>query len=265
MKIPKLLPFACILAGPLSGPCSAAVLFTDNFTVDANINDPNYQFNSPGRQGGSLATLTYTPRFLDLGSQEQVGNESTFPGNPDALLLAFGGGARIDFDFATIPSAIEIRFDGTLSNGASGDASNWISLNIGRLDQDNFVTTGAFGLLFRANGETQYFDHSGSGVAGVSGANLGFNVFTDYRVVLSDAAGTGSAFGTNGSKVSYYQGGNLLDTLTIGQLDLASGRIGLGAISIGGIDNLQVSAIPEPSVAGLAGLAGLLALRRRRR
>lgn len=264
--IPRsLLAPVVLLAASVVAPCAqAAVLFTDNFTVDANVNDPNYQYNSPGRQGGSLATLTYTPRFPDLGSQEQVGNASTFPGNSNALLLAFGGAVRVDYDFATIPLPIEISFDGIVSNGVSGDATNWISVNIGRLDQTNFVTTGEFGMLFRANGGTEYFDHSGSGVAGSSGANIGFNTFTDYRLVLSDTAGTGSPFGTNGSKVSYYQGGNLLGTIAIGQLSATSGYIGFGATSVGGIDNLRISSVPEPTVMGLLSLAGLCAVRRKR-
>jgi len=256
---------AVLLAASLMAPCApAAVLFTDNFTVDANVNDPNYQYNVSGRQGGTLSTLTYTARFPDLGSQEQVGNASTFPGNSNALLLAFGGAVRIDYDFATVPAPIEISFDGIISNGVSGDDTNWISLNIGRLDQTNFVTTGEFGILFRANGGTQYFDHSGTGITGTSGTNIGFNTFTDYRVILSDTEGTGSPFGTNGSKVSYYQGGNLLGTIDIGQLSATSGYIGLGATSVGGIDNLRISSVPEPSVAVMAGLVGLLSLRRRR-
>ena len=54
-------PFvSCLLLASLFAPCPGAVLFTDNFTVDANINDPNYQYDSPGRQGGTLSTLTYT-------------------------------------------------------------------------------------------------------------------------------------------------------------------------------------------------------------
>lgn len=259
-------PLACpvgLLLGSLLAPCSAAVLFTDNFTVDANVNDPNYQYDSAGRQGGTLATLTYTARFPDLGSQEQVGNTTTFPGNSNALLMAFGGGVRIDYDFATVAFPLEIRFDGIVSNGVSGDATNWISFNIGQLAQTNFVTTGEFGILFRANGGTEYFDH-GSGATGVSGANVGFNTFTDYRIVLSDTAGTGSAFGSNGSVVSYYQGGNLLGTINIGQLSSSAGYFGFGATSVGGIDNLQISSVPEPGAVGLAGLAGLMVLRRRR-
>ncbi len=257
-------PFvSCLLLASLFAPCPGAVLFTDNFTVDANINDPNYQYDSPGRQGGTLSTLTYTERFAGTGSQEQVGNSTTFPGNSNALLLAFGGGARINYDFATVSGPLEITFDGIVSDGVSGDATNWVSFNIGQLAQDNFVTTGEFGILFRANGGTEYFDH-GSGTTGVSGTNIGFNVFTDYRIVLSDTAGTGSAFGSNGSVISYYQGGTLLDTITIGQLSATSGYLGFGATSIGGIDNLQISSVPEPGAAALAGLAGLMVLRRRR-
>lgn len=257
----------CGLAALLAlsaAPASAVVLFTDNFTVDANVNNPNYQ-STLGRQGGTLAPLNYIERVAGAGNQEQVGNASTFPGNSNALLAAFGGAVRIDYNFATIPQPIEIRFDGIVSNGASGDATNWISLNIGRTNQDNFVTTGEFGILFRANGGTQYFDHSGSGITGVSGTNIGFNTFTDYRIVLSDTAGTGSAFAGNGSVVTYYQGGNLLGTINIGQLSNTAGYIGLGATSIGGFDNLQISTVPEPSACGIAGLAALVALRRRRR
>jgi len=242
----------------------ADILLTDDFTVSANVNDPNFELGL-GRQGGSLAapTLSYVERFAGPGNQEQVGNSTTFTGNFNALLLAFGGGVYLDYDFSAVAAPLEISFDRVLSNGASANDNDWVSLNIlGNTGQDNFVTAADFGILFRANGGTELFDH-GANTAGISGTNTGFDVFAPYRVVLSDSAGTGSAFGSGGSLVSYYEGSTLLDSVSVGQL--TGGYIGLGANSIGGIDNLQISSIPEPGSLSLMALAaGLLVLCRRR-
>jgi hypothetical protein len=244
-------------------PASAVVLFTDNFTVDANMNDVNFELAN-GRQGGTLASttpITYTSRFA--GGYQQVGNTSTFPGNSNALLLDFGGAAFLNYDFAAVSSPIAISFDGIVSSGNSTDTQNWIGMQIlGNTAQGNFVNQSDFGILFRGTGETQYFDH-GTGTVGASGPNTGLDVFNQYMVVLSDAAGTGSAFGTGGSVVSYYENGTLLGTATIGQL--TGGYIGFSATNIAGIDNLSIATIPESSSLAIAGLAGGLLLVRRRK
>ncbi len=69
----------------------------------------------------------------------------------------------------------------------------------------------ALAFHLRRNGTTTIYDH-GVATAGASGTNFGENVLVDYKVVLSNTAGTGPPFGSNGSKVSYYQSGTLLGT-----------------------------------------------------
>ncbi len=262
----KILVPALILPALAQIAPATTVLLTDDFTVSANVNNPNFELGN-GRQGGSLAlpTLSYIERFPGTGSQEQVGNATTFTGNANALLLAFGGGVVIDYNFATIATPIEISFDRVLSNGNSPLITNWVSVNIlNNTFQSNFVTDADFGILFRANGDTELFNSAilPGDRTGISGTNTGFDVFSTYRVILSDTAGTGSAFAGNGSTVSYYEGDRLLETRQLSQL--TGGYIGFGANSIGGIDNLQIISIPEASsmLLGCLGAAGLLRRRR---
>lgn len=265
MMIPKksrsVILGAAVLALTLPlGTASAVVLFTDNYTVTANANDTNFDLANPGRQGGTLATptLSYTDTFP--GGYEQVGNPETFAGNANALLLDYGGSTFINYNFASIPSALSISFDRSIVSG-NPDLSDWVSLQVSSA-LGKGVTQADFGILFRGNGGTQLFQ-SGTGVDGAAGSNTGYNVFTNYTVVLSDLAGTGSAFGTGGSMVTYYEGSTLVGSKVLNQL--TTGYIGFGATSVGGFDNLVIQTVPETSSMALLGLAGgLFGMRRRR-
>ncbi|MDB6078457.1 MAG: hypothetical protein JWO82_2204, partial [Akkermansiaceae bacterium] len=217
--IPKSSPskaFAAALALALPlGSASAVVLFTDNFSVTANMNDTNFDLANPGRQGGTLATPTLSYSDLAPGGYEQVGNTTTFAGNPNALLLDNGGTTYINYNFAAVTSAISISFDRIIASG-NPDLSDWVSLQVnGAAGAGPGVTGADFGILFRGNGGTQLFQVGQGGVDGASGTNTGYGVFTNYTVVLSDLAGTGSAFGTGGSLVTYYEGSTLLGSQTL--------------------------------------------------
>jgi hypothetical protein len=94
--------------------------------------------------------------------------------------------------------------------------------------------------------------------------------FADEQLItfiISDVTGGGSAF-TNGAStdiVKMYVNGSLTNTFTGLNLGTDDQYISFHARnSIAYIDNLSITAIPEPSAALLGGL-GLLALLRRRR
>ena len=70
-----------------------------------------------------------------------------------------------------------------------------------------------------------------------------------YRIVLSDTAGTGSAFNGNGSKAALYNGATLVGTYTLPQLAPGDGYLSFGANPYNGscnitrIDNLSISRV----------------------
>jgi hypothetical protein len=85
--------------------------------------------------------------------------------------------------------------------------------------------------------------------------------------VLSNASGTGSAFNSDGANdtVKMFVGGVLTNTFTGLDLNPADQFISFHAnSSVANIDNLSITAIPEPSAALLGGLGALALLRRRR-
>lgn len=243
---------------------SAVVLFTDNFDA-TGPGSPNDQITNPGRQGGTLATLGYLQ-----ANNVQIGNMTTLPPSPgsglgDEFLAAFSGTAYVNFNFSSISSPLEVTFLGLVSSISNEGLTDWVSLNIGNATGVPFVNgANVSSILFRANGGTEVWNH-GSNAPGGSGFAPGFDVWSNYKVVLSDTAGTGSAFTGNGSRADYYINGSLLGTLTINQLTAGEGFFGFSASRIVGYDNISISSVPEPTAALLIpGCLGLMALRRRR-
>ncbi len=254
----------------------AVVLFTDNFDVtgpsfssppDNTGIGPNFDAANPGRQGGTLATPTLGYLF---SGNVQVGNTTTLAIAPGSALgdeMLVSGTATVNFNFATIGTPIEINFNG-LPDFNNGNQDNWFSFTVGDVGDGRFVNAAGldFGMLFRANGGTQYFVDSAA-TTGTAGPAVGLNTWSTYKIILSDAAGTGSAFGTGSSRVDYYQNGALLGTATLGSpLTADQGYIGFGTSSISGIDNLSIASVPEPSamMACLGSVAGFALLRRRK-
>lgn len=262
MKIRPVLQSLALLAFTAVSP-AATVLFTDNYDATSN-QTPNDQLTNPGRQGGTLANLGY----LQSGNV-QIGNTTTLPPNTpsglgDEFLAAFGGFAYINHDFSTQTVPLEITFRGVVSSLAGADTSDWVSLSIGSSSIQFVNQSNVASVLFRANGATELWN-LGSNAVGGTGSAPGLDVWSDYKIVLSDTAGTGSAWGSGGSRADYYLNGNLLGTFNMTQLTAGNGYLGFAANRIVGYDDLKITAIPEPSAAllGLAGLAGCIFLRRR--
>ena len=121
---------ASLLAVARTSP--ATTLLTDNFTVDANSGNPNFEIGN-GRQGGIDATSPYTT----WGPQTQVGNTATDVGQPgqplngNYLLLADYSGAQNNLDVATATGAtgpLIVSFDmyfHTGGNPGGGDPTYW--------------------------------------------------------------------------------------------------------------------------------------------
>jgi hypothetical protein len=232
---------------------AAVVLLTDNFSGNtypgADTSDIN--FNLAGRQGGTLATISWVGR----GINEQVGNGTGGIDGGNYLLSASTGGSYLNHNFATDANAanapLMVTFDAAIISGGSEETiGDWQSINIlGNTSQTNYVTAADFGMLFRASHGTQTFDHT----AGISFDAWGTienptQLNGSFSLVLSNTAGTGSAFNGGGTVVKAYYGSTLIDTYSL-STGLTGAFIGFGANGIGGIDNLAISlvSVAEPS------------------
>jgi MYXO-CTERM domain-containing protein len=269
MKL-KTTSLAALAAFTIAGPASATTLFLDNFNTALTGEGV---FNTPAAltadQSGTAATKTYT---TSLGG----GWDGAYQrGNGGAWLMYAGAGGfgstnmagSLNYDIAaaanTLSAALEISFNMTVSGPIGGDTSLWTSFTIGGINPFVNDASVGFSSLFRDSGETQQFSN---------GAEIGATAtFTDGQLitfVLSDATGSGSAFSvSNGANdmAKMYVNGSLVQTFTGLNLDATDQFISFNANqTIAHIDNLSVTAIPEPGAVLLGGL-GVLALLRRRR
>jgi hypothetical protein len=259
---------------------SAQTLFSDNFNgITAPSGYPatpttgaNFELNIPGRIGGSLtlpAGANYINGFVTDGN-EQLGNPNTLTADNldnnvvgDNLLLANNASDVINYDFSSINAPLAINFNGNVDGG--GDATQWLSFMINTATGTPFIVNSVAGILFRQNGGTEIWNN-GSNLGDGPGTAPGNNVWQSYEIILSGSNGTGSAFNGNGSLMAYYANGVLLGTQSLAQLTAGQGYLGFGSDSqIVGIDDIQISAVPEPGTYGImgGGLLTVMALRRR--
>lgn len=265
---------ASLAAFTLVGPASATVLFLDNFNTAA-LGDGNFNNDIATDQSGTAATKTYTT-VLGGGwdGAYQRGNGGTW------LMYAGAGGfgstdmrGSLNYDIAdaanTLGLALEISFNISVS-ASINTTDEWTSFTVGG-GQNPFVNDAGVGFssLFRDNGGTQQFSN-GMDLGGPPFFNPG-PTFTDGQLitfVLSDATGLGSAFSAgNGANdiVRMYVNGSLTNTFTGLNLDATDQYISFHAGStVANIDNLTITAVPEPGAA-LIGSFGMLCLLRRKR
>jgi hypothetical protein len=229
---------------------NAVVLLTDNF------NTPSYnwtEFNDfiDFDQSGTLTATGPVSYTTSTGGDGYTAQHS----NGGYMLLTsdgwggYGAMASPNHNFATDANAsnspLEIQFD---MWAVAGDAPDWIG----------------FGLN---SGQGQLFYEGAYGFAATVGDGK-----HNYKLLISNTAGTGSGFNgiTDGAKIEFYKN-NVLQTTITETLGVNDGYITFRTIpsawtgwTIGHVDNLSVSLVPEPSAALLGGL-GILAMLRRRR
>jgi hypothetical protein len=252
-----------------STSANAAVLLTDNFNTNGgrpfdNIGPGLFNDFLSSDQGGTLATVTYS------GSSSHPSASGGFyysiHGYLGALYLEGADNSKVglNHNFATnaISSGQALKIDFTLTVGSNETSGEGVSFALGNSALADYDSTGnKFSSFFSTNGQTGY----------AAGTQIGTTIpFTNgdlFTYVISNAAGTGSAFDSSGNSVVKFYVNNVLQQtytgLTFGTND---GFINMEATGIvnGLYDNLSIQTIPETSTALLGGL-GLLALLRRRR
>jgi hypothetical protein len=270
---------------------SAELILTDNFTVSGLSSNPNSGIsagNGGVRQGGthagSLWNIATTNGDGTMGGPLFLGNTTTNVGQPvvsDGNYLLLEGTATpsvssgVQNQLEITPALVNgkpltISFDmyvtGDDASNVGFNATNWSAFTL-RIANKTFPTSGAtgFGMLVRYNGGVQFFNN---GVKFDQPA--GYSTTSLWSFTFTDLAGTGSAFAGNGSKVTFVNGTNT-GTITLAQLSTTGGLfVGFQnqQSNYGGIDNLTISTVPEPSTFGaavVAGLGFLIVLRRMRR
>jgi hypothetical protein len=254
----------------LAQSASAVVLLTDNFTVTSNSQDVNQEL--AGRQTGTKALSTYT----GYGTHHQVGNAATNVGQPGGIansnfvLLAGDGSFRNNLDISgSAIGPVTISFDMYLhgTNPGGGSPDMWVAFTLrGAGEPWPVAGAGEFGMLVRNNGGVQMFQ-AGANLAPGTWDTAGFSINDHWEFTFTDTAGTGSAFNGKGSKVTFVNGATT-GTLSLGQLNSTGLNLGFRNYQnmYGGIDNLSVVTVPEPSAPlFLASGLGIMVLRRRNR
>lgn len=257
-----LLGTALVMSAPA---LSHAALFTDNFNRpdSADINAP-----STG-QGGSLAPLTYTL---------QTQATAAISGNSLSLTGATQGTMRIDHNFvdSAITSGggfiISFTANPVINPAENARKDDWLAVMIGR-DANNALTHvygGAYTILFRDNGSLQSF--------------MGGSLDISSKTYAPGAIETSYQFELRVETSSFALGAPATVTLSVNgtEIDINGSAIGnvrtfnwitdnLNYISFEAfnststIDNVSITAIPEPASLSLLTLAGGLLLARRRR
>lgn len=240
---------AAVSFSVIAQTASADVILTDNFHVTSNNNNVNQ--NLAGRETGTLAPTRYT----GWTGNYQVGNTTTGVGQPggaangDYLLLAFYAAVFSDMNICSASTGpLTIEYDLYNQDGTpAGDATDWSACGL-RAPSDFFPVAGGgeFGFLVRRNGGIQAFQ-GGNQIAPGSWDTPGFASAAHFKLVFDNGSG-GSAFNGTGSEVTFYNGGTLLGTIALAQLNSAGLRLGWQANNnvIVGVANLAISGTTGP-------------------
>ena len=217
------------------------VLLSDSFNSESySVGEFNNTLATD--QQGFLAPVAYSVTSGGQGWHAQHGNGGTMLLVGDA---GFGSNASLNEDFSIaangLDQPISFQFDATVSDTANGEC--WSSITIGSGQNLIANSSGAkFGILPKLNGNMEvWVNGSLQPLTSRSGNN--------YRIILSDSDGDGSAFNGNGSKATLYNGTTLVGTYTLPQLATGDGYISFGANPFNGsfnitrIDNLSISRV----------------------
>lgn len=229
---------AVISGGTLRLAAGATPLLTDNFSATGNPNTNDLNYNLANRQTGTAALQTWTGV-----ANVQVGNPTNVNApagtNGDYLLLAFGGQGRLNglpLSSANVDGPLKVNFD--MFTGTASNATDWTSFTL-RAAADGFPVAGSgeFGMLYRNNTGIQIFNNGGV-IADFASTSGGDN----FAVYLADAAGTGSPFAGNGTRVIVMQGSTQLGSYALNTgMGTRYLSFGSNGTRIGGVDNLAVN------------------------
>ncbi len=273
---------------PVSATAST-LIFADNFNASDQPN-ANHLDNSGqlGRRSGLLGDsvqvrssriqheLINDQLHLKRHAASGDGRVRFHDLNPD------GSASTVWHDFSTgiagqaalAGGGYRISFDWTSTNSAS---DNWVAWSIGFPTLAALAEPGTrvnnaetdFGILFRGNGGVQYFDNNvaTTSTETFSAASLNHQVVIEFKFDSyaegSDVVASAWVDGTNVLPGYTFQWNNNDGAVyfELGSYELPAADGAPGTL----IDNLSISAIPEPSLSLLLAAGGLTSLRRRRR
>jgi hypothetical protein len=258
MKCNNKLIMAAAMASLTVGAHAATVLYSENFNGEGtNVGDYD-DGTTPEIVVGDIPSLQST-------GISQGGNAGDTAWSLNAPLtgekgLRFGGAGGYNWatgsNSATILLAggFSISFDYTV-----GNPDNWMGVRVGSGAENTAINAGdvTFGALARGNGQMETFD---------SGADQGFGSATANATRSAQFIYLFNSW-ASGTTVTFtgIVDGNTVATDTFTWDAANDMKIVLTGIEIGStMDNIVITAVPEPSAALLGGL-GLLALLRRRR
>lgn len=222
----------------VSSSTQASSHLTDNFD-SASYGAASFNSTIAADQGGTLAGTSYSSYAPSADWQAQHGNGG-------AMLLVGDAGycarASLNQNFATLANATDLPVSFQMDAWVTDTTNNacWASITIGSGLNLLANDLGAkFAILPELGGGLQVILNGSQQFLAVRSGN-------NFRIVLSDTAGTGSAFNGKGSKAVVYNGSNLVGIYTLSQLTAADGYLSFaacpynGAWNITRIDNLSV-------------------------
>jgi PEP-CTERM motif len=247
---------------------AATVIYTDNFNVsDTGSLDGSDQ---TGRNTGVVSGVVTQSGAIQHSISSGELNLLNKPSWENRGHIRFADTNGI-YNFASgvsgasIAAAGGFRFecDWTSTNNTS---ENWLSFTVGHTsaEESQRVNHGAtdFGVLFANNGGSQFFDN---GVFMGNGTAFNVNPLGQHHAMIDFIFGS---FADNSSVVAtVYMDNNLVGSQNF-TWDNNSGILNMELATYEEtkrLDNISISAIPEPSGLVLFGLSGLaLAIRRRK-
>lgn len=258
MKFNHKLIMAAAMASLTVGANAATVLYSENFdgegtavgayddgmtTVDTVVGDiPSLQSTgiSQGGNGTDTAWSLNDPGVGERGLRFG-GGYNWAAGSNSATILAAGG--------------FSISFDYTIA----GTQDNWAAVRVGSGGENSGINWGGvtFGALARGNGQMETWDDGASNNDGTATAGATRSAQFLYTFNSWNA-------GTTVNFTGIIDGNTIMtDTFTWdASNDMKIVFTGSSAGSL--VDNIVITAVPEPSAALLGGLGLLVLLRRRR-